>query len=248
MRSVCIAFPLLLWLGTISAYGQRCVTLQSDLTGGCLNSACGIICARMEPSAMSTLDRLDPGFLAEERGSHLFVAKLTRGSLAKQSGLRRNDEIISVDGASVPLLGDSRIWQSGSVHVLRIKRGDQDLSVRLRAVPIRDLLANLPTLSNRLELTSLSSIHRSFEAAPYLSGLILSRRSSDYRVERVLVNSPAYKLGIMPGDYIRSNLATSTSTLERSDFRAVIPIAVVHDDREHRLELRFASLSDLLAN
>ncbi|HEY8669274.1 MAG TPA: hypothetical protein VIL63_00400 [Terriglobales bacterium] len=71
---------------------------------------------------------------------------------------------------------------------------------------------------------------------------------SDYKVERVLVNSPAYELGIMPGDYVRPETSLGDSTLEGSDFRAKIVIMVVRGDQERKVELKFASLSDLLAN
>jgi hypothetical protein len=245
MKAVYLVSAFLLLLGTIPV-GGSCVTLQNDKLGNCLESSCEFFCARMGVSIIS--EQLNPGFVAEERSSRLYIVKLTRGSFAERAGLRPLDEIVSVDGAPVPFVGDSDIWQSGSTHVLRIRRGDQTLLIPIKAVPVRELLANLRTLSNRLELTSISSPHRSLEPSPYLSGLVVRPVGPDYKVERVLVNSPAYELGIMPGDYVRPETSLGDSTLEHSDFRAKIVIIVVRGDRERKVELKFASLSDLLAN
>jgi S1-C subfamily serine protease len=237
------------------AFGYRCVcvTLDKDDCGGCEDSYCGgNVCAvRFDPARAVGWDQMLPGFSTEQVSGKLLVSEILPASPAERAGMRVGDEVISLDGMTVPLCrNEAKIWQNASAqHSVVIKRGRKSMAFEVSPIRLSTLLRR--SVPPQLQNASLGAGGaRLPQWSPFLSGLVISSTDNVARVLYVLPGSRAAENGINPGDIILAAAGrelTDVHQLEGADYRADLTLRVASPSGERTVHLTMNSVTEILA-
>jgi predicted metalloprotease with PDZ domain len=238
-----LAFGILVVTSSWPGVAQNCVTITDRPNGGCLETGCEIVCAL--PSARTEAKKFMPGFFVEQKAGRIIVSGVLPNSPAAIAGIKKGDELLGIDNSHIPFDNVDSDWQEAGWHTVRFRRGKAIFTEGIRTESVQNILADLPALSNPIHLASFSREQNSFKIAPFLSGMLVRADGAEFVVAAVLMNSPAERAGIKPGDRLRANDGETATSLQYSNERRSLKLSLGTNGRR-QISLRFASLPELL--
>lgn len=239
-----LALGILVVTSSWPAAAQNCVTITDRPNGGCLETGCEIVCAL--PSARNEANKAMPGFFVEQENGRILVSGVLPNSPAAFAGVKRGDELLGIDNLHIPFDNVDSDWQQAGWHVVRFRRGTDIFSERIKTESVQNILVDLPVLSNPIHLASFSKEQNSFKVAPFLSGMLVRADASEFVVIAVLLNSPADRAGIKPGDHLLHNDGQTAISLQYSKERRTLKLLLGTNAGNRQVSVRFASLPELL--
>ena len=239
-----LALGILVVTSSWLAVAQNCVTITDRPNGGCLETGCEIVCAL--PNARTEAKKVMPGFFVEQKGGRIIISGVLPNSPAAIAGIKKGDELLGIDNLHIPFDNIDSDWQEARWHAVRLRRGTAIFTEDIRSESVQNILADLRALSNPIHLASFSKEQNSFKVAPFLSGMLVRPDGTEFVVTAVLVNSPAERAGIKPGDRLLRNDGETASSLQYSNERRTLKLSRGRNASNRQVSVRFASLPELL--
>ncbi len=270
MRPISLVTVFLVCLVVSGPTFAQCVTCQGDIPKSCTGwfysypncnpkvkcDICG------SPLPQPYANQLQPGLLLKQEEGRLTAVAVFPGSPAAESGIRKDDEIVSINGKKIGLaLSCDEGWEfknSGSSHLI-LKRGNSVWEMNVRLWPFSEFVKRRWRGTEVLRSAAVSYGAVTPELSlgrPFTFGIQVREHDTDLLVGNVLIGSPADRAGIRIGDEIisvngkafRQSDNQGQQLLEDSDYVRVVELGLVHDGAYVPIRLRSAGLSQILFN
>lgn len=230
---------ILLAASTMGALAQTsCVTcgLDDSVSNGFIASHPKGQCLVVPPTQdchvslvtqnIAYINEFHPEFVLASRAGHLYVSKILNGSGANRVDIRVGDEIIAINNENTSVGAPQRTWAADSSSRfadLEVRRGEENISVSVPLVQVKDLLKNEwesePAITNA-SISLPHSVPKPTEATiPFSAGIEVREQEAEIVVSAVLHGSSAYRNGVRPGDQIVliNGLALAGKTMDAAE-------------------------------